>query len=158
MRRVVGTVLTAMLLLAGCGDDEETATTGSSAPTTVVSGQTPTGGGSGLPPGHGHEGATGTCSATAAQPVVVAQGNAFDKTCVAVAANRAFTISFENKDTAAHGFTIAESETATTNLFQQAPVRGPQTVAMNVGPLRPGTFFFKCQVHPAQMKGTFVVT
>ena len=158
MKRVVGMALTAMLLVVGCGDDEDTATTAASTPTTVVSGQTPTGGGSGLPPGHGHEGATGTCSPTAAQPVVVVQGNAFDKTCVAVAANRAFTISFENKDTTAHGFTIAESETATTNLFQQAPVRGPQTVAMNVGALRPGTFFFKCQVHPNQMKGTFVVT
>ncbi len=157
MNRIVGMVLAAFLLLAGCGDDEETATTAVSTPTTVVSGQTPTGDQSGLPPGHGHEGATGTCSPTATQPVVVAEGNAFDKTCVAVAANRAFTISFENKDSAGHGFTIAESETAATNLFQQAPVRGPQTVTLNVGPLRPGTFFFKCQVHPAQMKGTFVV-
>ncbi len=158
MRRMAGMVLAGMLVLTGCGDDGETATTASSTPTTVTSGQTPTSAGGGLPPAHGHEGATGTCSPAGVEPVVVAQGNAFDKTCLAVAANRAFTISFDNKDATAHGFTIAESETSTNNLFQQAPVRGPQRVTLNVGPLRPGTFFFKCQVHPGQMKGTFVVT
>ena len=155
MTRLAGIGLAALLLLAGCGDDSDTATTATTA--VPAGGQTPTSGGSGLPPGHGHEGASGTCSPVGAQPVVVAQNNAFDKTCVAVAANQAFTISFENKDSTAHGFTIAESETATSNLFQQAPVRGPQTMTLNVGPLRAGTFFFKCQVHPDQMKGTFVV-
>ena len=153
MKRLAGVGLAAALLLAGCGDDSDTATT---APTTAA-GQTQPGGAGGLPPEHGHEGASGTCSPAGAQPVVVAQNNAFDKTCVAVVANQAFTISFENKDSTAHGFTIAESETATTNLFQQAPLRGPQTATLNVGALRPGTFFFKCQVHPNQMKGTFVV-
>ena len=156
MKRLAGACLVAGLLLAGCGEDSDTATTGTTTPV-PAGGQTPTSGGSGLPPGHGHEGATGTCSPAGAQPVIVAQNNGFDKTCLAVTANQAFTISFENKDTTAHGFTIAESETATTNLFQQAPLRGPQTVTLNVGALRPGTFFFKCQVHPTQMKGTFVV-
>lgn len=157
MNRVVGMALVGVLLLAGCGDDEETATTASTRPPAVAGAQTPTTG-SGLAPAHGHEGAVTTCSPAGAPPAVVAQNTAFDKSCVAVPADRAFTISFDNKDTVAHGFTIAESETATTTFFQQAPVRGPQTVTLNVSPLRKGTFFFKCQVHPAQMKGTFIVT
>lgn len=143
MTKWAGIGLAAVLLLAGCGDDSDTATTGTTTAVPAAGGQS--------------GGAGGTCSPLGAQPVVLAQNNAFDKTCVAVAANRPFTIILDNKDSTAHGFTIAESETATTHLFQQPPVRGPQTVNASVGALRAGTFVFKCQVHPNQMKGTFVV-
>lgn len=157
MKRMAAMSVAAVLLLSGCGDDGETAT---GASTTAPSGaaQTPTSGPGGLPPGHGHEGAIADCSPASTPPAVVALNTTFDKTCLAVRANQPFTISFENKDTVAHGFTIAQSDTAASSFFQQAPVPGPQTLTLSVGPLQPGTFTFKCQVHPNQMKGTFVAT
>jgi plastocyanin len=41
--------------------------------------------------------------------------------------------------------------------FHGAIVSGVRTTTYRVSPLPPGTYGFRCDVHPAQMTGTFVV-
>jgi hypothetical protein len=43
---------------------------------------------------------------------------------------------------------------ATHSLFAGTIITGPATIPYQVGSLPPGTYFFRCDVHP--MRGTFV--
>ena len=42
-------------------------------------------------------------------------------------------------------------------LFQGETFAGPDEQTYQVDPLQAGDFFFRCDVHPTQMTGTFVV-
>jgi len=46
---------------------------------------------------------------------------------------------------------------AAKSLFTGALVTGPKTVTYQVPALSAGTYYFRCDVHPTQMFGTFVV-
>src|SRR5439155_21452919 len=75
----------------------------------------------------------------------------------------AFTVAFTNADTQApHNFAIYTDQTAT-KLLGGAPsaneiVAPGASATYQVSALDPGTYFFRCDVHPATMTGTFVVT
>ena len=43
------------------------------------------------------------------------------------------------------------------SLFKGQIIIGSKSVTYRVGALRPGTYEFKCDVHPDSMQGTFVV-
>jgi plastocyanin len=57
----------------------------------------------------------------------------------------------------AHNISIYTDETAATSLFTGDLVTGPNTATYKVGALKAGTYFFRCDVHPTTMTGTFVV-
>lgn len=104
-----------------------------------------------------HGGTTGTCSPVGTTVSVIASGTKFNTECLAAAANQPFTVSYDNRDNIAHNIVILESHTATEVLFRAEIFPGPKTSTFNVPALKAGTFAFHCEVHPSQMRGTFVV-
>ena len=99
------------------------------------------------------------------QPVlqIVAEGTAFDPTCLVAPAGEPFTIEFDNRDpvaaTGPHNIAIAVDEAAVASdpIFKGDLVNGPDTVAYDV-PAIPdaGNYFFHCDVHPT-MTGVLAV-
>lgn len=55
-----------------------------------------------------------------------------------------------------HNIAIYTDEGASNNLFRGDLVSGPATVTYKVPPLKAGTYYFRCDIHP-QMSGAFVV-
>jgi plastocyanin len=70
------------------------------------------------------------------------------------------TITFTNNDAGVpHNFALYTDSSAATNIFRGAIVTGPATTTYTfTAPSTPGTYFFRCDVHPTQMNGQFVVT
>jgi len=69
------------------------------------------------------------------------------------------SIDFSNQDTQPHNIAIFPSaKQLTTPLFRGAIVQPGQKASYEVGDLKPGSFYFHCDVHPTQMFGTVVVT
>ena len=64
---------------------------------------------------------------------------------------------FDNQDAnVPHNVAIYRASAATNALFRGTIVTGPRSVVYHVPALQPGSYFFRCDVHP-QMKGTLVV-
>jgi len=86
---------------------------------------------------------------------LVASGIAFDTNCLQVAANAPVKIAFGNRDAGvAHNVQILQGNTI---LFTGAIVTGPKAITYTVHPIPPGTYTFRCEIHPTQMVGTFKV-
>jgi Cupredoxin-like domain len=89
---------------------------------------------------------------------ITARGTAFTQTIVGAPASQPFSIVFANADPGGHhNVAIYTDASASTVLFRGALITGAKTVVYRVGALPPGTYFFRCDVHPSQMKGTFEV-
>ena len=90
---------------------------------------------------------------------LTAQGFAFDKAVVTVPAGAAVTLHFVNNDSGvSHNVAIYESAAAKTIIFQGARISGKKSIDYAfTAPTTPGTYFFRCDVHPAMMTGQFVV-
>jgi plastocyanin len=99
-------------------------------------------------------------SGTALQ--IAAQAVAFDKACLAAPANTAFTIAFDNRDAGVpHNLELFSDPSASRRLGGATDasdfVTGPKQITYRVTALAAGEYFFRCDLHPAQMHGTFVV-
>jgi YD repeat-containing protein len=86
----------------------------------------------------------------------------FDKDCLAVEAGIASTVEFANNDGAIlHNWTLYTDSSATSRLGgAESPgdlIPGGQTTTYGLEPLDPGNYFFRCDVHPVIMTGSFVV-
>lgn len=90
---------------------------------------------------------------------VVAAGGAFDTNSIAVSAGAQVTITFDNNDAGIpHNIAFYTSAAATTIIYQGARTTGVSTVTYTfTAPTTPGTYFFRCDVHPTTMTGEFVV-
>jgi plastocyanin len=89
---------------------------------------------------------------------VVAKAFAFDPTTLHASAGKAFVIDFDNEDAGVpHNVSVYRDASASAALFTGELVTGPKTVQYHVGSLAAGTYFFRCDVHASQMKGTVVV-
>ncbi|HET7868996.1 MAG TPA: cupredoxin domain-containing protein [Actinomycetota bacterium] len=91
---------------------------------------------------------------------LTAKGVAFDKTKLSVPADKPFAIAFDNQDAGIqHDVQIFDNERFTgTPLLNGEIVTGPAKVTYDAPALDPGTYFFHCSVHPAQMQGTIDAT
>jgi plastocyanin len=89
-----------------------------------------------------------------------ASATGFSTNCLAVVPDAAFKVAFTNGDTTAHNFAIFTDSSATTELggatSSEVVVPGA-TSTYSVNALKPGTYFFRCDLHPSTMTGTFVV-
>jgi plastocyanin len=88
---------------------------------------------------------------------VSAKGTAFDQDCLAVPQGQAFEVVFDNKDRLPHNVAIYRDSSASQTLFQGDVFTGPKTRTYRVSALTPGRYFFRCDVHPQQMQGAFIV-
>jgi plastocyanin len=91
---------------------------------------------------------------------LTAKGIAFDKTKLSVPAGKPFAIAFDNQDAGIqHDVQIFDNEGFTgTPLLNGEIVTGPAKVTYEASALDPGTYYFHCSVHPAQMQGTIEAT
>jgi Copper binding proteins, plastocyanin/azurin family. len=88
----------------------------------------------------------------------VAANVAFDTNCLAVAAGKPFKIVLDNQDAGVpHNVAIYTDSSASTALFTGDLVTGPKSFTYKVAALDPGTYVFRCDVHPTTMTGTFIV-
>ncbi|HEX2089771.1 MAG TPA: cupredoxin domain-containing protein [Actinomycetota bacterium] len=94
------------------------------------------------------------CRPSGTEVEVTARNLAFDKDCLAAPADTAFAIRFDNADAGVpHNVSILSGNQPR---FTGEIINGPEVVSYRVNALEPGTFDFRCDVHP-QMRGTFVV-
>jgi plastocyanin len=99
---------------------------------------------------------SGECRPDGTTLRVNAHDFAFDPTCLAAPADTPFRIVFDDTQ-GTHNLAIYTDETAKTSLFVGDIVTGPRTETYSVNALPAGTYFFRCDVHPTQMTGVFVV-
>jgi plastocyanin len=72
--------------------------------------------------------------------------------------NTQATITLNNEDDGVlHNFSIYTSTDASTTVFKGDLTTGPDTATYTIPPLKPGTYYFRCDVHPDTMHGTLVV-
>ncbi|MEQ8719049.1 MAG: cupredoxin domain-containing protein [Acidimicrobiales bacterium] len=85
---------------------------------------------------------------------LVAENIAFDAETITVTAGREVTITFENRDSIAHNLRIVGPD----GDFATEVASGPVTQQLTFTIDEPGRYEFRCDVHPAQMSGTLIVT
>jgi plastocyanin len=107
-------------------------------------------------PGEGGGGAGGGGSG----PVIVAKSLAFNPTEVTVSGGGQVTITFDNQDAGIpHNIHVFKGKDATApSLFAGPLITGPAKQDYSFAAPPPGSYFFHCDVHPAQMMGTLTVT
>jgi len=97
-----------------------------------------------------------TCRPSGSSVSVSAENSRFSADCLAAPANETITISFDNKDDGVpHNVDILSSSAQ--SMFKGQIITGSRDVTYHVGALKPGTYEFRCDVHPDSMQGTFIV-
>lgn len=78
----------------------------------------------------------------------------FDRSALTLAADRDVRITFVNEDTGiTHNLAIYRDSRFSDRLYATESREPPFQATLTVR-LAPGTYYFRCDVHPAQMKGT----
>ena len=137
---VVVAALLAQTSITSCSPSETTSTPSSTTPATTPQTSTqPTG-------------ATVTVN-------LAAKNMAFDKKTLTVPAGALVTIEFDNQDSGIpHNFALYQDSSASQTIFKGETINGPKkTTYRFTAPSKPGTYFFRCDVHPVQMTGDLVV-
>jgi plastocyanin len=87
---------------------------------------------------------------------VTADNIAFDANVIQAPAGEPFTVSFTNLEGVPHNFSVYVSEggeaIATGDIIEEG-----QTDEVEIPSLEAGTYFFVCDLHSGEMKGTIVV-
>lgn len=93
------------------------------------------------------------------QLTLTARNIAFDESTITVPAGSRIVMTFNNMDATVHNFALYTDLHATTPIFVGDFITGPRTVTYTfTAPSTPGNYFFRCDVHPETMTGTFTVT
>lgn len=87
---------------------------------------------------------------------IVAKDLAFTEASVTAPANTPFQIAFENAEGAPHNVAVYRDSSAAEKISIGEIFSGPGTKVQAVPALAPGSYFFRCDVHP-DMTGTLVV-
>jgi plastocyanin len=90
---------------------------------------------------------------------LVAKNIAFNTTKITVPAGADIDVNFDNQDQyVPHNFAVYTDASAKTAIFQGKTITGPAKITYTfVTPTSPGTYFFRCDIHPATMNGQFIV-
>jgi plastocyanin len=90
---------------------------------------------------------------------LVAQNQKWDKSTVSAGADAPVTVIMDNRDPGVlHNVAFYTNRAATQKIFGSELVAGPAQQTSNfTAPPVPGSYFFKCDVHPDTMNGTFSV-
>ncbi len=84
----------------------------------------------------------------------------FNRSSITVPAGATVNLHFENNDAGVqHNFALYENSYATNSIFIGTIVTGvASTVYTFTAPSTAGTYYFRCDIHPTQMNGNFIVT
>ena len=104
-------------------------------------------------PADGNGGGTATVTDGAVE--ITAADLAFDATTIEATAGEDFTITLVNDDSAPHNISIYSEEGGDQIVLGDTAEAG-QSVTVDVSALEPGTYYFKCDIHP-DMNGSVVV-
>lgn len=144
-RSLLAVAAAAALAMAGCGGDagDEQAT-----PTPEQSPESPSPTATDTP----EDGA-------GADLEVEAEDISFDEDSYTVSAGANVTVEFKNRDQGIpHNFAVYESSDAQQEIFVGEVITGEAETTYDFqAPAETGTYFFRCDVHPEQMTGDFVV-
>ena len=90
---------------------------------------------------------------------LTARNTAFDKSTITVPAGVTVMIDFDNRDKGVpHNFAVYETPAAKKTIFSGKIITGPKRITYTfTAPDDPGDYFFRCDVHPKAMTGTFAV-
>ena len=94
-------------------------------------------------------------------PITLAAKNfAFDKNTITVPAGSTVVMTFNNDDAGIpHNFALYPDNRAVAPIFTGTIITGVQTATYTfTAPSAPGRYFFRCDIHPETMTGTFVTT
>jgi plastocyanin len=115
----------------------------------------------------GTSAATGTATAAATSatgganaPIdLTAQDIKFSTDEITVQAGEPVVIEFTNQDALPHNFALYTDESAQEVIFRGELIVGPtKSIRYEFdAPDEPGTYFFRCDPHPLQMRGSFIV-
>ena len=101
---------------------------------------------------------TSSCAPSGTSLSITADDIHFSASCLAAPAGQPFTITFDNKDSGVpHNVAIYSDSSASKVLFRGQIVTGAATTTYHVPALPAGTYYFRCDVHPTAMRGTFIV-
>lgn len=100
----------------------------------------------------------GTCTPTGSSVSLTAHNIHWDKKCIAVEANKPFTVTIDNKDGGiAHDFGVWANAKLKHEFFHTGKVTGVATKSFTLPALKPGKYYFQCDIHGPAMSGTLVV-
>jgi plastocyanin len=104
---------------------------------------------------------SGTTTITVTAPVN-SSVNGFAETCLAVQAGNDFSVTFKNEDTGIqHTWALFTDSSAAQRLGGAASpseaITGPDEKTYQLKALQPGSYFYRCDIHPTVMTGTLVV-
>ncbi|NLA39087.1 MAG: hypothetical protein GX882_06870 [Methanomicrobiales archaeon] len=102
---------------------------------------------------------TPTTAPSAATVDLSARDTAFNTNTITVPAGADVTVNFDNEDDdIPHNFAVYTDSSASQSIFVGDTITGPDTTTYTfTAPSDPGTYFFRCDVHPQQMNGDFIV-
>ena len=100
---------------------------------------------------HGEEGEEGEALEVVAEEIV------FEQDRIELPAGEEVVISFRNEDAEPHNVAIYEAGEDGAPLFNGAVFSGPETREYRVKIEEPGTYEFRCDIHPLTMTGEVVV-
>jgi plastocyanin len=91
---------------------------------------------------------------------LIAHNIAFNTSTITVPACSEVTVNFDNQDSGVpHNFAVYTDSEATTPIFKGEIITGPKMITYTFkAPCTPGDYWFRCDVHPTIMYGTFKVT
>jgi len=90
---------------------------------------------------------------------LVAKNMAFNTTTITVPAGAEITVKFDNQDNGIpHNLAVYQDKTAATQIYKGDIIVGPRTTTYTfTAPTKPGSYFFRCDVHPSTMTGQLIV-
>lgn len=90
---------------------------------------------------------------------IMAKNIAFNVSTITVPAGSEVTVNFDNQDTnVAHNIAFYETSAADKPIYVGEIFKGPKMMVYTFqAPDKPGTYYFRCNVHPANMIGQFIV-
>ena len=90
---------------------------------------------------------------------IMAENTAFNVSTITVTAGSEVTVNFDNQDAnVAHNIAFYETSAADKPIYVGEVFQGPKMIVYKfTAPDIPGTYFFRCDVHPSNMNGQFIV-
>ncbi len=89
---------------------------------------------------------------------LVAKNLAFDQRALTATSGASVTVQFDNQDPSVlHNFALYNDKSLAQKIFSGDLVTGPAVVNFTFDAPPPGTYYFRCDVHPDTMNGSFTV-